>query len=547
MSESEIIDRRSAGRKNVKSVQVEVVDDDLPEFFAPVSSDTVDLLIGQYQQMRGKLERLAELVGSDAYEGAIGYFLEGNSDKDRRHSMVTVERLFQLPGAVAQLNSYYWGRALALTDVYEAMPQARRNEWNESIRENKTPEFTEENVRSTLQALLASRSKFFAERVDGIFRGLSRGHLTNQPEGFAKRMIMTHVLGYIDHRVHHATAGVIYDLRCVLAKFMGRDEPTRSVTETLILAVAKNTGQWFTVDGGAMKIRVYKNGNGHIEIHPEMAYRLNMVLAQLYPLAIPSEFRERPKKRPKEFVLLQKPLPFQVLDVLAHPAYGYRPGSKVFTMAWEAKKLGQAYEQACAVLELMGGVQTEDREFTFDYPVDSVLQEVLISGSVPDHRAHQFYPTRDHLGAMAAELAEIGDDDSFLEPSAGRGDLAKHLPIERTTCVEIAALHCEILRARGFNTIQADFLAWAQVQAAAGTRFDRIVLNPPFADGRARLHVEAAASLLATRGILVAIMPASHKGKDFLKGFDHEWSKVYDGEFAGTSVSVVLLKARRPA
>jgi len=37
------------------------------------------------------------------------------------------------------------------------------------------------------------------------------------------------------------------------------------------------------------------------------------VLASLYPMAIPSEFRTKPKKKAKEFVMMGQPLPFAVV------------------------------------------------------------------------------------------------------------------------------------------------------------------------------------------------------------------------------------------
>jgi hypothetical protein len=52
--------------------------------------------------------------------------------------------------------------------------------------------------------------------------------------------------------------------------------------------------------------------------------------------------------------------------------------------------------------------------------------------------------------------------------------------------------------------------------------------------------------MLAAAGRLVAILPASAKGKDVLPGLALEWSRVYENEFAGTSVDVVILVATRP-
>ena len=118
--------------------------------------------------------------------------------------------------------------------------------------------------------------------------------------------------------------------------------------------------------------------------------------------------------------------------------------------------------------------------FQFDFDPFSVLEEVVASGCVPDQRAHQFYPTPAALAARAVELAEIGPKDRCLEPSAGTGNLADLMPKDRTVCVEAAQLRCEVLRAKGHEVEQGDFLSFAR------GGFDRIVMNPPFDQGRWR-------------------------------------------------------------
>ena len=178
---------------------MEIVDESR-EFFAPVSSDVIDTLLGQYQSMRSRIDKISCLLDAEMSE-AVEYFLDGNKDQNRG-SLPSVKQLFDPKGAIASLNSAYWSRAMGLTDVYDCMPQARRDEWSKSIREMTAPEFTEEAVRPTISDLLASRAKFFGERVDGIFRGLSGEHVTNSPAGFSKRMI----IGYVNEGYHYTSA-----------------------------------------------------------------------------------------------------------------------------------------------------------------------------------------------------------------------------------------------------------------------------------------------------------------------------------------------------
>lgn len=528
------------------------------EFFAPASTDMVDLLIGEYNAMRGRIERIASsITGEDAV--AVGYFLSGNSDDRNRHGMPSVQRLFNPDGAVAALNSAYWSKTLALTDVLDAMPQARRDEWNKTIMEHTAPDFDEETVRATLESLLASRSKFFAERVDGIFRGLSGEHITNSPAGFGKRMILNYVLN--DHwGVHSGKAGLINDLRAVIAKFMGRDEPKYWVSARLIETLKGRWGEWVDVDGGALRIRLYKKGTAHLEVHPDMAWRLNSVLSSMYPAAIPEEFRRKPKreKRAKEYQMIQRPLPFAVLEILAGMGQAYRmeeqegnwrqPYRKVdITNAVQfdySEKSKPATQEAGRILEAIGGTKHPGGYFQFDYPPFEIIREIVTSGCIPDQKAHQFYPTPERLARIAVGLAEIGPDDQCLEPSAGLGGLADLMPKDRTTCVEISELHAKVLEAKGHNVTHGDFLALAAV-ANAWASYDRIVMNPPFSEGRAQAHVEAAARLVKRGGRLVAILPSGQRDRLALPGFDVSWGANYDNEFAGTSISVTIMTARR--
>lgn len=509
-------------------------------FFAPVSSDLIDTLLAQHDAMKASIERVAATLEGE--EVAIRHFLEGNTDRQSRGASLRVEALFKTTGAMASLSASFWSRALAMTDVYECMPKARRDEWDASIREMTTPAFAEDAVRPTLLGLLIARDTFFAERVDGIFRGLSGDHVTNAPEAFGKRMILSGMASDYGH-YSYERAGLINDFRAVVGKFMGRGEPGWGSTKTLIEQARRQHGEWLSCDGGSWRLRVYLKGTAHLDVHPDMAWRLNCVLASLYPLAIPAEFRAKPKKRAKEFQMIGRPLPFAVIDVLATTYQVHRDKPTVFQFSY-AKRSAAVEAEAVSVLEAIGAVKEGDR-FRFDYVPVGALSEIVSSGCIPDRASHQFYATPESIGRVCVEMAQIGEAHTVLEPSAGHGGLAMLLPQQRTTCVEISTLHCAILQARGFSTVHADFLVWAEKSMREGVTFDRVVMNPPFSDGRAMTHVRVAAQLVRPGGRLVAVLPASMRGKALLDGFAHDWSRVMDNEFAGTSVSVSILAAER--
>ncbi|VTU16204.1 DUF4942 domain-containing protein [Variovorax sp. RA8] len=264
-------------------------------FFAPVSSDVLDELLGQYQARKRSIEQLAEALLGEEFRTAMSYFLEASEIRGGHY--LSLSSLANVDAALAVLDASYWSKALALTDVLDCMPQSRRDEWNKAIADRKTVPFTEDAVRPTIADLLASRHKYFCERVDGIFRGLSGTHATNEPQGFSKRMILNYVLS--DGYPNHSRAGLINDLRSVIATFMGRPGLKHYETGNLLrrLAEGREWGEWHDVDGGAVRIRIYRGfGTAHLEINPEVAYRLNNVLASLYPMAIPAKFRSRPKR-----------------------------------------------------------------------------------------------------------------------------------------------------------------------------------------------------------------------------------------------------------
>ncbi len=375
--------------------------DEQATFFAPVSSDAIDSLIGQYQLAFDRIEKVESMICGDL-GSVINFFIEGNAGDERLHRSLYVDKLFQKTGAIAALNAHYWKRALDLTDVYDLMPQARRDQWNNQIRNplgtkkrvqdqetggtkevwdiEPLPDFQEETVRSTLMDLLHARSRFFSERVDGIFRSLSHEHVTNCPQGFSKRMIIAGMFNFYSGGFassNWSRMGIVNDLRCVVAKFMGRDDPHHNASIQVIEHARRDRpGQWISLDGGALRIRAYLKGTVHLEVHPEMAWRLNSVLANLYPAAIPAKFRTPPKRKSKQWEMMLRPLPFAVLGMLGAMEPASRRVERGFQTGLEKipKSLAFRYftdnsntaiqAEAESVLEAMGGVRmTEGKAY----------------------------------------------------------------------------------------------------------------------------------------------------------------------------------------
>jgi 23S rRNA A1618 N6-methylase RlmF len=106
------------------------------------------------------------------------------------------------------------------------------------------------------------------------------------------------------------------------------------------------------------------------------------------------------------------------------------------------------------------------------------------------------------------------------------------------TCIEVSSLHADVLEAKGYYVERGDFLKWVE---STNRRFDRVVCNPPYSQGRWRAHVEAAYSLLSEGGRMAAILPASARNNPPLKGCEASWSSVYSNMFRGASVDVSIM------
>jgi hypothetical protein len=527
-------------------------------FFKPVDTNDLVGLFSDYHNEKLSLTNLCQFMEQNNHQAFNRLVAANLSDP------VASSSLFELKGGLTYLNALYWEKALKLTDVKEHMSAKTKKQWNEQIEKRETPDFEESAVITTLKELLVSRDKFLAETVDDIFQSLSGSHVTNQPQGFSKRMIMPSLYGRGESEPTQSVKDSICDLRHIVNKMLGRKGTGTNDTGVIIDACRHNMGQWCEVDGGSIKIKVYKVGTVHLEVHPDIAWRLNKILAVLYPMAIPSKFKKAQKYASKQVVvkhnLISRGAVFHLGRmkkalgrIAGRPEWARDREYLADTYKFDIDLAGIAksgvkeiLDEASDVLVACGVVRVEN-EFTpyafkaptknFDF--GALISELVSTGYVPEVKSHQFYPTQDELADEAVQWCEIDDGHTKLEPSAGQGHLALKMGAD-VTCVELSAVSCAVLSAKGLNAVESDFIAWAQT---AGT-YDRIVMNPPFSEGRAIEHFNAAASCLADGGILVAILPSSVKGKLSVDGASIEYSRVIDDAFkaVGTNVSVIMVK-----
>lgn len=527
----------------VPADRISISDSDAPS--ALTQTDLIDQLIGSYRQREHAILETAEHIRHAISQGVMDYFLEGMRlvhGPDLRCAVPT-----DADAAKAALRAEFWNRLLSQTQIFEAMPAKKRVEARKQFSGLECPPFDESTVRPTIETLLAQRADFFSERVDNIFQGLSKSHVTNAPHGFSKKLILANVFDKLGFTSSYKI-GLISDLRGVVGRLTRRGEPTEYATRQLFDRLyASKIGQKVAIDGGAFFVTVYRAGTVHFEVAQEVAVELNCILAARYPHAIPSKFRTAPKKRQAQsFDLKMERLSMGAIAIIADMRFykAMQGSSSIFS------KASCDVAKAIEVLESLGATvrlspSKNDLYAEFDYDPSEVIEQIIFSGVVPEKVSYQFYATKGSIGAEAARRLDAQPGMKCCEPSAGTGDLAGFLPQESTLCIELAPVRAKVLEAKGFKTIKADFLEWASENPAV--RFDRILMNPPFSKGRAKAHLIAAAGMLKDGGRLVAILPASMINTSPLDGFDHEWSEVFEDQFEGAAVRVAILTANAPA
>jgi hypothetical protein len=457
---------------------------------------------------------------------------------------------------VKYLDAKYWNKAINLTDVLKTMPTDRKLEWQNNIKELNTPAFERDSVIPTLIDLLNARLKFFAERAAGVFNNLSKEHVTNCSFGFSKRLIIAGVskmisgsgYSYID--INSTVAGYISDLRILVGQISGRanlDSQHGKAYEMLqYIGDNKLFGEWMTIDAGQLRIKLFKKGTVHIEVQPETAAILNNCLAAIYPTAIPAERRKQPSKPSKVWdKRYSVSLSIETANLISGiKRYQFNRNEAPFYTfnGKDYKDFNKAVKSELNdVFDCLGLKLNSVGHFTCDYDPTAVLAHIAFVGCYPEKVSHQAFFTPETLAERAASQLDIKEGGLYLEPSAGAGALAKYLPKD-STLVEVSSLRTMALKSQGFeNIIEMDFLEFAKT---THQRFDGVLMNPPFTDGQAKAHVEAASELLCSGGQLVAIVPSNLSTLE-IDGFYVESSESISNAFDDAGVSVVILEITR--
>ena len=194
--------------------------------------------------------------------------------------------------------------------------------------------------------------------------------------------------------------------------------------------------------------------------------------------------------------------------------------------------------------------------FTFPFNAERVFSILKEGRRCNLQQEYQFFETPDSVADWLIMLAGgIHEDDTVLEPSAGRGALIKAIhracPSVMVECYELMPENREFLHSLGNVILLGEDFAKDSVGS-----YSKIIANPPFANNQDIDHVRLMYDRLEEGGTLAAITSphwkfASEKKCDvFRRWIDEVHGQVFEigaGEFkeSGTSISTMAIVIKK--
>lgn len=190
-----------------------------------------------------------------------------------------IVRLIDAPG---------WQHLLHESGMRSLMDSTARQKWLDQLRDGEVPGLTLDNIRSTFEALHASRGEMFERGVIACFRSLSWSYKTNLPQKFGKRIVVTRLTGGV-YVSSGGRVNALDDLVRVFSVLDGKPEPDHRQGMYYQVDNAMKARSWpKTCENDYLSIRLFMNGNGHITFKRlDLVDAMNKILTKHCPDALP--------------------------------------------------------------------------------------------------------------------------------------------------------------------------------------------------------------------------------------------------------------------
>lgn len=204
------------------------------------------------------------------------------------------------------------------------------------------------------------------------------------------------------------------------------------------------------------------------------------------------------------------------------------------------------YGQVNKILAAIGGKwRSAAKAHVFANSPEETIQQIILTGEFFNtKKEYQFFPTPDPLARELVRLADLQPGWSVIEPSAGQGNIARHIPGCR--CIELMPENRRILSESGFQVIHDDFMTFE------GTP-DAFVANPPFCNQQDIDHITRMIRLARHRVVAVASAVVLWRDnaktcafRELVAAFGGSITELPPGAFkeSGTQVRTVVVSVR---
>lgn len=245
-----------------------------------------------------------------------------------------------------------------------------------------------------------------------------------------------------------------------------------------------------------------------------------------------------------------------------------------FKLPTEPRLKRKLYVDTSKVLEALGGKWNRKAQaHLFDGEAQPLIDTAITTGEVTTAREIGFFETPEELASALCAMADVREDMSCLEPSAGLGRIVRAMMPYRPASIDMvefdpgryAKLAERIepwalaFSGTRFTVIPDDFMAVELDSLWGAEPVDRVVMNPPFCRpgqcgrGDHLDHVRHAFELLKPGGRLVSVLPVSVEFRqdrrhttfrDWYGSLGGETVQLPEGAFksSGTSVRTCVLR-----
>jgi predicted RNA methylase len=204
------------------------------------------------------------------------------------------------------------------------------------------------------------------------------------------------------------------------------------------------------------------------------------------------------------------------------------------------------YLKVNKVLEAIGGKWNRKlKSHVFEENPETKLENIILTGEYTNAKQeYQFFETPENIALQLIKLADIQENETILEPSAGKGAIAKHIKCD---CIELNKENRKHLTENGFNLIWDNFLTFDK-------KYDVIIANPPFTKQQDIDHVNHMIELankkvisVMSNSVLFRTNKKTVEFRNLVESLNGEFMELPEKSFAKskTNVNTCIVKVEK--